>query len=42
MPIGVVIPRDNEDVIATVAACRERGVPILGRGCGTSLDYAAW
>jgi FAD/FMN-containing dehydrogenase len=37
VPIGVVIPRDNDDVIATVAACRERGVPILGRGCGTSL-----
>ena len=37
VPIGVVIPRDVDDVIATVAACRERGVPILGRGCGTSL-----
>lgn len=37
VPVGVVIPRDNDDVIATVAACHERGVPILGRGCGTSL-----
>jgi FAD/FMN-containing dehydrogenase len=37
VPIGVVVPRDLDDVIATVAACRERGVPILGRGCGTSL-----
>ncbi len=37
VPIGVVIPRDLDDVVATVAACRERGVPILGRGCGTSL-----
>ncbi len=37
VPIGVVIPRDADDVIATVAACRERGVPILGRGCATSL-----
>ncbi len=37
VPIGVVIPRDLDDVIATVAACRQRGVPILGRGCGTSL-----
>ncbi|HET9147204.1 MAG TPA: FAD-linked oxidase C-terminal domain-containing protein [Acetobacteraceae bacterium] len=37
VPIGVVIPRAEEDVIATVAACRERDVPILGRGCGTSL-----
>ena len=38
VPIGVVIPRDTDDVIATVAACREHGVPILGRGCGTSLS----
>ena len=37
VPVGVVIPRDNDDVMATVAACHERGVPILGRGCGTSL-----
>jgi FAD/FMN-containing dehydrogenase len=37
VPIGVVIPRDLGDVEATVAACRRRGVPILGRGCGTSL-----
>jgi FAD/FMN-containing dehydrogenase/Fe-S oxidoreductase len=37
VPVGVVIPRDADDVIATVAACREREIPILGRGCGTSL-----
>src|SRR3954468_3807489 len=37
VPIGVVIPRDNEDVIATVDACHARNVPILGRGCGSSL-----
>jgi FAD/FMN-containing dehydrogenase len=37
MPVGVVIPRTLDDVVATVQACRERGVPILGRGCGTSL-----
>jgi FAD/FMN-containing dehydrogenase/Fe-S oxidoreductase len=37
VPVGVVIPRDLDDVVATVAACRRRGVPILGRGCGTSL-----
>lgn len=37
VPIGVVIPRDTEDVIATVEACRKREIPILGRGCGTSL-----
>ena len=36
-PIGVVIPREREDVIATVATAREYGAPITGRGCGTSL-----
>jgi len=36
-PIGVVIPRTIEDVIITVEECRQRGVPILGRGCGTRL-----
>jgi FAD/FMN-containing dehydrogenase len=37
LPIGVVVPRDVDDVVATVAVCREHGVPILGRGGGTSL-----
>ena len=37
VPIGVVIPRNVDEVVATVAACRKRNVPILGRGCGTSL-----
>ena len=37
MPIGVVIPCDADDVIATVAACHKFEAPILGRGCGTSL-----
>jgi FAD/FMN-containing dehydrogenase/Fe-S oxidoreductase len=37
VPIGVVIPRDADDVVATVALCRERGVPIVSRGGGTSL-----
>lgn len=37
VPIGVVIPRTDLDVIATVAACRRHGVPILGRGAATSL-----
>jgi FAD/FMN-containing dehydrogenase/Fe-S oxidoreductase len=36
-PIGVVIPKSEEDVIATVAACREFGAPLLSRGGGTSL-----
>src|ERR1700747_3699853 len=37
VPIGVVIPRHTEDVIATLAACREFGAPVLSRGGGTSL-----
>jgi len=37
VPIGLVVPRDVEDVIATVAACREFGAPVLSRGGGTSL-----
>src|ERR1051325_6839877 len=37
VPIGVVIPRDVEDVIATVATVRRYGAPLLARGCGTSI-----
>jgi FAD/FMN-containing dehydrogenase/Fe-S oxidoreductase len=37
VPIGVVIPKSREDVIKTVAACREFGAPLLSRGGGTSL-----
>src|SRR5713101_1624997 len=37
VPIGVVVPRDKEDVVATVALCREQGAPLLARGSGTSL-----
>jgi FAD/FMN-containing dehydrogenase/Fe-S oxidoreductase len=37
VPIGVVVPRDNDDVRATMAACRQFGAPVLGRGGGTSL-----
>src|ERR1043166_3765309 len=37
VPIGVVIPKSTEDVIKTVAACREFGAPLLSRGGGTSL-----
>ena len=36
-PIGVVIPRDEEDVIAAMAACHEFKAPVLPRGAGTSL-----
>ena len=37
IPIGVVIPRDDDDVIAAVATCRKFGAPVLPRGAGTSL-----
>src|SRR5579864_5681731 len=37
VPIGVVLPYDAEDVVATIATCREFGAPLLCRGGGTSL-----
>src|SRR5437764_8533543 len=37
VPIGVVIPRDEDDVIRTIDACRDCGAPVLNRGGGTSL-----
>src|SRR5439155_17092150 len=37
VPIGVVFPRDADDVVAAVAVCREHGAPVLARGGGTSL-----
>jgi FAD/FMN-containing dehydrogenase/Fe-S oxidoreductase len=37
VPIGIVIPRTLEDVVETVALCREYGAPVLSRGGGTSL-----
>jgi FAD/FMN-containing dehydrogenase/Fe-S oxidoreductase len=37
VPIGVVIPRDLDDVIQAVATCRAHGAPLLSRGGGTSL-----
>ncbi len=37
IPIGLVVPRDADDVIAAVSAARKFGAPILPRGAGTSL-----
>ncbi len=37
VPIGVVLPRDDHDVIETVRICRQYGVPITSRGGGTAL-----
>ena len=36
-PIGVVLPRSDEDVIAVIEAAGRHGVPVLPRGGGTSL-----
>src|SRR5438067_13188572 len=37
IPIGVVIPTDENDCIETMRICREFGAPVLSRGGGTSL-----
>src|SRR5437867_1517742 len=37
VPIGVVLPLDVEDVVRTIAICRDHDVPVLSRGGGTSL-----
>ena len=37
VPIGVVVPKTDEDVLLTVEQCRRHGAPLLARGGGTSL-----
>jgi len=37
VPIGVVIPLDTADLVATIDVCRAHGAPVLTRGGGTSL-----
>lgn len=37
VPIGIVLPRDLDDVVNTVAICHQHGAPILPRGGGTSV-----
>jgi FAD/FMN-containing dehydrogenase/Fe-S oxidoreductase len=37
VPIGVVLPRDADDVLAAISTCRDFGAPLLCRGGGTSL-----
>ncbi|MER5638045.1 FAD-binding and (Fe-S)-binding domain-containing protein [Kitasatospora sp. NPDC002227] len=41
VPLGVVGPRDRADVHAALAVCRERGVPVVARGAGTSVGGQA-
>ena len=36
-PIGVVLPRDAQDIVVAMAICRELAAPVTSRGCGTSL-----
>ena len=36
-PIGVVIPKTNEDVIAVIETAHKHNTPVLPRGGGTSL-----
>jgi FAD binding domain len=38
VPIGVVIPRTLEDVVAAHRVCHRFGAPVLNRGGGTSLS----
>jgi FAD/FMN-containing dehydrogenase/Fe-S oxidoreductase len=37
IPVGVVVPRTVDDVIATIEVCRRFDVPVTSRGGGTSL-----
>src|SRR2546423_4548101 len=37
LPIGVVVPRSVDEVVAAVAVAHEHRVPVLSRGGGTSL-----
>ncbi|MEV6723081.1 FAD-binding and (Fe-S)-binding domain-containing protein [Streptomyces xanthochromogenes] len=37
VPLGVVAPRDADDVTAVLAVCRTYGVPVVPRGGGTSI-----
>ncbi|MGC5566802.1 FAD-linked oxidase C-terminal domain-containing protein [Streptomyces sp. FR-108] len=37
VPLGVVAPRDADDVAATLSVCAGLGVPVVARGGGTSI-----
>jgi FAD/FMN-containing dehydrogenase/Fe-S oxidoreductase len=37
IPLGVVIPKNEYDIIETLAICKKYGSPVLSRGGGTSL-----
>ncbi len=37
VPLGVLAPRDADDIAAALAVCQEHGVPVVPRGGGTSI-----
>ena len=37
VPIGVVCPQHDRDVLTALEVCRRHGAPVLPRGCGSSL-----
>jgi FAD/FMN-containing dehydrogenase len=37
IPLGVILPRDADDVTEAVAACRRYNAPIFARGGGTGI-----
>ncbi|TKK67275.1 FAD-binding oxidoreductase [Ilyomonas limi] len=37
LPIGVVLPKTEEDIINTIRICKKHNAPLLSRGGGTSL-----
>lgn len=41
LPAAVALPRDTDEVVAIVQACRAHGVPIVARGAGTGTTGAA-
>src|SRR5437867_2876999 len=40
-PIGVVVPRDNNDVIAAMTVCRKFGAPVFGRRIRRPIENVA-
>ena len=38
IPLGVIVPRTRDDVVAAHRICAQYGAPILNRGAGTSLS----
>ena len=41
LPDGVALPRDRDQVVQIVRACRAHGVPVVARGAGTGTTGAA-